>query len=54
MVSGEFPFYDTSIQNIIQKILKSSPMYPEYFSDDVKYLLNQVFKRDPKKEFLFH
>jgi 5'-AMP-activated protein kinase catalytic alpha subunit len=53
MVAGEFPFDDPNLQNIFQKILKSHPTYPEHFSEDMKQLLQQIFKNNPKERISF-
>jgi serine/threonine protein kinase len=53
MIAGEFPFYGRNIQHLFNEILKSNPEYPDFFSEDLKHFLKQIFQNDTKERVSF-
>ncbi|RCH97932.1 camp-dependent protein kinase catalytic subunit [Rhizopus stolonifer] len=46
MLSGVAPFYDDNQFKLYEKIVACNPIYPEYFSDEVKDLLRHLLTPD--------
>jgi hypothetical protein len=49
MIAAHFSFENSFIQNILQSI----SIYPEYFRNNLKHFLIQIFQKNPKERISF-
>jgi serine/threonine protein kinase len=49
MLNGSTPFYDEDNNLMYKNISENILMFPEFFSDEVKDLLEKMMEKDPKK-----
>ena len=49
MLIGSTPFYDEDYNLMYKNISENRIMFPEFFSDEVKDLLEKMLEKDPKK-----
>ena len=49
MLTGSTPFYDEDYNLMYKNISENRLMFPEFFSDEVKDLLEKMLEKDPKK-----
>ena len=49
MLNGSTPFYDEDYNLMYKNISENRLMFPEFFSDEVKDLLEKMLEKDPKK-----
>ena len=49
MISGTTPFYGNDFKTLCHNIMKKKLIFPDYFSSDLKDLLNKLLDKNPNK-----